>query len=301
MLISAESDNALVFSKSSPFGQQAIKRTVISAQDDLLKLGQVSRNSKLAIQFSKSATPAQMRQIAQYGKTALHNPKSAAVLGALMGTGIVAGYILLEDETQAPDLPPSEATPGVKTIPIGTLASNQEILQGLKTYKLPKSTLEAVSKELSLPTPRAQAKTPLKTQAFMLPASSQEARIDEVKFSWADGSHSGPLNILITGQITNQTRTIVKARFFDKDGNPVSSPDPDYKNPEGQLEAERELIGAISSRQFHQFTPQRPLRLSVPDFAFPTTGDNKTIQCRVEVRHKYSGKLLAATAALPIQ
>lgn len=300
MVISAESNQALVFNKSSPFGQQAIKRTVISSQDDLMRLGQIGPRSKLAIQFSKSATPAQMRQFAQYSKTALRNPRNAAVLGALLGTGVVASYILLDDEPDAPSLDTPDPTRGVKTIPIQASASNQDLLEGLKTYKLPKATLDAVSSELRLTGTETPANNALIKKAFLLPKSSQEAKIENVQFSRSLKNNSIMLDINITGQITNRTRTLVKARFFDETRTPLLSPNSNYTNPQGQVEVERELIGVISRNKFHAYTQERPLTLSVPAAVVQSTGANPAVKCRIEVFHKSSGKLMAATAALPI-
>ncbi len=306
-IVTAESDKAIVASNASPFGNQAIKRTVIASADDLSRVGQISSNTQLAIRFSKSATPAQMRQFAQYGKTALRNPKNAAVLGALLATGIVVGYELLEteDSDQPAALRPQPGT-GVAYADIGQLASKEEILSGLKTFKISQQTLDAVSAELSLPARQpAQGNASsltlstdkVNTKAFLPPVASAEARLQEVRFSRSFRDGTIYLNVSIAGQITNQTRTIVKARFFDPAGRPILNNSSDYTNASGQVEARRELIGVISGNKFHQFSISKPLSLSLPITALPNP---ENIKCRVEVRHKSSGKLLAATALLPI-
>lgn len=306
-IVTAESDKALVVNNASPFGNQAIRRTVISSADDLQRVGQISPNARLAIRFSKTATPAQMRQFAQYGKTALRNPRNAAVLGALLATGVVVGYELLEDEDSDTPVPLSPQ-PGtaVAYADISQLASKEDIIKGLQTFKLPRKTLDAVSAELSLPaqTPGssiAQSLTlstdKLNTKVFLPPVASPEARLQEVNFSRSFRDGTFYFNISIAGQITNQTRTIVKARFFDQAGNPLLSPGSDYLNDSGQVEVRRELIGVISSNKFHQFPISKPLSLSLPINALP---DSENIKCRIEVQHKSSGKLLAASALLPI-
>lgn len=307
-IVTAESDKAIVVNNASPFGNQAIRRTVISSTDDLAQIGQIRANSQLAIRFSKSATPAQMRQFAQYGKTALRNPRNAAILGALLATGVVVGYELLEDEDS--DTPVSlSPQPGtaVAYADVSQLASKEDILKGLKTFKLSRKTLDAVSAELSLPTQKpsssiAQSLTlstkKLNTKAFLPPVASAEARIQEVNFSRSFRGGDFYLNISIAGQITNQTRTVVKARFFDPDGHPSLNPGSDYTDDSGQVEVRRELIGVISGKKFHQFPISKPLSLSLPIMALPNP---KNTRCRIEVRHKSSGKLLAASALLPIQ
>jgi hypothetical protein len=302
-IVTAESDKAIVASNASPFGNQAIKRTVIASADDLSRVGQISSNTQLAIRFSKSATPAQMRQFAQYGKTALRNPKNAAVLGALLATGIVVGYELLEteDSDQPAALRPQPGT-GVAYADIGQLASKEEILSGLKTFKISQQTLDAVSAELSLPARQPASSLTLSTdkvntKAFLPPVASAEARLQEVRFSRSFRDGTIYLNVSIAGQITNQTRTIVKARLFDPAGRPILNNSSDYTNASGQVEARRELIGVISGNKFHQFSISKPLSLSLPITALPNP---ENIKCRVEVRHKSSGKLLAATALLPI-
>jgi len=306
-IVTAESDKAIVVNNASPFGNQAIRRTVISSADDLAKIGQISTNTQLAIRFSKNATPAQMRQLAQYGKTALRNPKNAAVLGALLATGIVAGYELLETEEDAEPVPiiPQPGT-GVAYADIGQLASKEEIISGLKTFKISQQILDAVSAELSLPASQSTQRTTqsltlstnkLNTKAFLPPVSSAEAHIEKVNFSRSFRDGTVYLNISMTGQITNQTRTIVKARFFDPDGHPLLNPGSDYTDDSGQVEVRRALIGLISGKKFHQFPISKPLSLSLPTTALPNPENTR---CRIEVRHKSSGKLLAASATLPI-
>ncbi len=306
-IVTAESDKAIVVNNASPFGNQAIRRTVISSADDLAKIGQISTNTQLAIRFSKNATPAQMRQLAQYGKTALRNPKNAAVLGALLATGIVAGYELLETEEDAEPVPiiPQPGT-GVAYADIGQLASKEEIISGLKTFKISQQILDAVSAELSLPASQSTQRTTqsltlstnkLNTKAFLPPVSSAEAHIEKVNFSRSFRDGTVYLNISMTGQITNQTRTIVKARFFDPDGHPLLNPGSDYTDDSGQVEVRRALIGLISGKKFHQFPISKPLSLSLPTTALPNPENTR---CRIEVRHKSSGKLLAASALLPI-
>lgn len=315
-IVTAESDKAMVVSKSSPFGSQAIRRTVINSADDLQRVGQVPANARLAIRFSKTATPAQMRQFAQYGKAALRNPRNTAILGALLATGIVVGYELLEEEAAGQPAPaPPQPNSGVVYTDISTLASNDEILKGLQTFQLPKQTLDAVSAELALPKQddqnsivqslaispeKTKAPPSLNTEAFLLPKSSPQASIEKVKCSRSLRNGQLYLDISITGQITNQTRTVVKARFFDTTGNPIPRADSNTNHGTGQVEARRELIGVISNNKFHYFTSQQPLLLSLPTAAFPPDMDNKTVRCRIEVHHKHSGKLLAATATLPI-
>jgi|AntRauTorckE5430_2_1112549.scaffolds.fasta_scaffold10693_2 hypothetical protein len=315
-IVKAESDKAIVVSKSSPFGSQAIRRTVINSADDLHLLGKVPANARLAIRFSKTATPAQMRQFAQYGKVALRNPRNTAILGALLATGIVKGYELLEEEAagQSATAPP-QPNSGIVYTDISTPASNDEILKGLKTFKLPKQTLDAVSAELALPkqdgqntivqslvisSEKIKAAPSLNTKVFLLPKSSPQASIEKVKCSRSLRNGQLYLDIRITGQITNQTRTVVKAKFFDTTGNPIPRADLNTTHDSGQIEAERELIGVNSNNKFHYFTSQQPLLLSLPTAAFPPSMDNRTVRCRIEVHHKYSGKLLAATTTLPI-
>lgn len=306
-IVTAESDKAIVVNNASPFGNQAIRRTVISSADDLAQIGQISTNTQLAIRFSKNATPAQMRQLAQYGKTALRNPKNAAVLGALLATGIVAGYELLEteDNDQPATIIPQSGT-GVAYADIGQLASKEEIISGLKNFKISQQILDAVSAELSLPASQSTQRTTqslklstdkLNTKAFLPPVASAEARLEEVNFSRSFRDGTVYLNISIAGQITNQTRTIVKARFFDPAGQPLLPPRSDYTDDSGQAEVRRELIGVISGNKFHQFPISKPLSLSLPITALPNP---ENIKCRIEVWHKSSGKLLAASALIPI-
>ena len=310
-IVTAESDKAIVASNaSSPFGNQAIKRTIISSVDEVQQYGNIRVGKPTIFRFSSKATPAQIRQFAQYGKTALSNPKNAAVLTALLATGVVVGYELLETEDDAEPVPitPQPGT-GVAYADISQLASKEDLLKGLKSYKIPKKMLKAVSEELSLPSQGAvheslkipSNKTTLGTKPLLLPASSEDAKIEGVSFSYSFG-RDGKFyrKITITGQITNQTRTIVKARFYDQAGLPLRSADSKYSSDSGQLEITQVLLGVISGSRFHQYTSTRPLKLYLPDSAFPKSINSETVKCRVEVLHKNSGKLLAATLPISI-
>lgn len=316
-IVTAESDKAIVVNNASPFGNQALRRTVITSADDFQRVGQISTNTRLAMRFSKSATPAQMQQFARYGKTALRNPRNAAILGALLATGVVVGYELLEEEPggQAGAGTPQPG-PGVAYADIGQLASKDEIIKSLKAYRIPKQTLDAVSEELSLPgqswqnatspsgnsTSRTIKASPgLSIKPFLPALSSAEARIAGVNFLHTFRNGKLQLDVSVMGKITNQTRTLVKARFFDPEGKPLKGSDPDLTDDSGQIEASRELIGVISATKFHTFSAQTPLKLSLPAAALTVISDKGSPKCRVEVRQKSTGKLLAASAVLPIQ
>jgi hypothetical protein len=219
----------------------------------------------------------------------------------------VVGYELLETEDDAEPVPitPQPGT-GVAYADISQLASKEEILSGLKNFKISQQILDAVSAELSLPASQSTQRTTqsltlstnkLNTKAFLPPVSSAEAHIEKVNFSRSFRDGDFYLNISMAGQITNQTRTIVKARFFDPDGHPLLNPGSDYTDDSGQVEVRRELIGLISGKKFHQFPISKPLSLSLPTTALPNPENTR---CRIEVRHKSSGKLLAASALLPI-
>ena len=310
-IVTTESDRAIVTSHASPFGGQALKRTVINSADDLQRIGSVSKHARLAIRFSKTATPAQMRQFAQYGKQALKNPRNSAILGALLATGVVLGYELLEDESpnNINGIPLSPGT-GVSYASIGQPTSKEEVIKGLKSFKIPKQTLDAVSAELSLATPdqqnaiarslslsRDEVKTATDaiTKTFRPAISSEEARIDNVSFSRVFRNGQIYQNILISGQITNQTRTIVKASFYNAAGDPLKE-----ANGTKAIEVQQELMGVISRQSFHVFPGNTPLTLSLPFGDLTASSAGNVYKCRVEVYHKNSGKLLAASAVQPI-
>lgn len=296
-IVSAESDEALVYQRSSPFGQQALRRTAVNSLDDLQKVGPISRNAKLAIQFSPKATQAQMQQIARYGKTALRNPRNTAVLGGLLATGAVVSYIILEEE--GPGTPaPLPGSTGSNTIALGDTAPAEEVIAGLKQYQLPTTTLNAIAEELKV--------QPLKTKRLRnyrvahFPYRSDKAAITATQFTLTNGPQGKAiLTISVTGTFTAATELQVKARILDSQGKPVKNYKARHAAADGKVEVVKTLP-ASTLWKFHQYTADMPLTFTLPVSDFDPLGLSLGNRCRVEAYHPTEG-LLAATGALAIE
>ncbi len=294
-LVAAESDEAVVYNKSSSFGQQALRRTTVNSLDELKKVGPVSSNAQLSIKYAPKATAAQMRQLAHYGKTALRNPRNLAVLSGMMATGLVVGYTIIENEEG--DAPPPLPRPsGSKTVRLGSALPADQLVVGLKQFKLPEQKLNAIAEELKIQPGQGREIF----QVAHLPYRSGLAAIENTQFAFVKGlSGDALLQVRLAGKFSAAAPVQVKVKMLSSKGHPIKNGKAQNANADGAVEVSRTLQPS-ASRDFHHFTPEAPLVFHLPVADFDPFGLELTSHCRIEARQP-DGQLLAATGLLTIE